>query len=103
MRLNPIKMILPLFLLAGGPIHATAADLEAGEQLHNENCVDCHGNKMGGIPSQMYTRDNRRIHDLSGLRQMVQFCETSLELQWFDEDVDNVAAYLNKHFYHLAK
>ncbi len=98
-----LMKLLPAMVLLCTSIPAFTADLQAGEELHNENCLDCHGSKMGGNPSLMYTRNDRRIHDLSGLHQMVQFCETSLGLQWFDEDVENVSAYLNKHFYHLTK
>ncbi|MCP4450195.1 MAG: cytochrome c, partial [Planctomycetes bacterium] len=35
----------------------------------------------------------------SGLTSQVQRCELSLGLKWFDEDVDDVAGYLNQQFY----
>jgi hypothetical protein len=37
----------------------------------------------------------------NGLDQQVQRCELSLGLKWFDDDIENVAAYLNQTYYHF--
>ncbi|MGB5179757.1 MAG: cytochrome c [Gammaproteobacteria bacterium] len=88
---KPLLIVISLCLaIASSPL--LAADIKNGRQLQQKNCMSCHDDSM-------YTRDNRRINDLSGLRTQVQRCESTLGLTWFDEEVDDVTAYLNKSFY----
>jgi mono/diheme cytochrome c family protein len=82
--------LLSLFVAATGQ----ASDPAKGETLVNENCVRCHG-------SEVYTRSDRRVTTLSGLNKQVQRCEQMLGLTWFDDDIDNVAGYLNQQYYHF--
>lgn len=63
--------------------------------LVESNCTKCHG-------SEVYTRDDRRVQSLSGLEGQVRRCETSLELQWLDEQVTAVTDLLNDRYYHFA-
>ncbi len=69
-----------------------AADIKHGKELQQKHCMSCHDDSM-------YTRENRFIKDAQGLRKQVQRCESTLGLTWFDQDVDDVTAYLNKQFY----
>ncbi|NNJ94441.1 MAG: cytochrome c [Halobacteria archaeon] len=71
---------------------ATAADTAHGMTLAQQHCTACHDNGV-------YTRENRRITTLDGLRTQVRRCELSLGLKWFDEDIDDVTVYLNESFY----
>lgn len=83
--------LLALVLAAGtSPVHA--ADSGHGKQLQQENCMSCHDDGM-------YTRENRKISTPGGLNNQVRRCESTLGLQWFDEDIDDVSAYLNDSFY----
>jgi len=66
--------------------------VERGKKLHNENCVRCHG-------SELYTRSNRRIRTYAGLSIHVQRCATNLNKQWFEDEVADVADYLDAEFY----
>ncbi|EGV31659.1 hypothetical protein ThidrDRAFT_1860 [Thiorhodococcus drewsii AZ1] len=68
---------------------------ESAETLYKNHCLGCHG-------SEVYTRTNHKITSFEGLKSQVQRCELGLGLQWFDEDVDQIASYLNQHFYHFA-
>jgi len=90
--MNKALLILVSLCLAGASHTLLAADLKNGKQLQQKNCMSCHDNGM-------YTRDERRVKNLSALRTQVQRCETTLGLTWFDEEVDDVTAYLNKSFY----
>ena len=85
------RKILGLMALLGVS-NAHSADLAKGEALVDENCVRCHG-------TDVYTREHRRITSLPGLHNQVQRCEQMLGLTWFDEDIDNVAGYLNQQYY----
>ena len=71
-----------------------AADIENGDDLHFENCTGCHDESV-------YTRQNRVVQSLPRLGAQVRFCRDSLELTWFDEEVDDVIGYLNKEYYHF--
>ena len=71
-----------------------AADIENGNDLHFENCTGCHD-------STAYTRDNRVVRSLTRLGAQVRFCKDSLELTWFDDEVEDVIGYLNKEYYHF--
>jgi hypothetical protein len=82
-------LIVGLALL-GGP--AISADAVHGRELQEANCMSCHDNGM-------YTRKDRKITSPDGLQKQVRRCELTLGLQWFDEDVNDVAAYLNQNFY----
>ncbi|MFZ5536102.1 cytochrome c [Thiofaba sp. EF100] len=69
-----------------------AADLALGKKLYSENCVKCHG-------AEKYSRPDRKVHSMSTLKTYVQGCATNLSLSWFEDEVDAVAAYMNKEFY----
>ncbi len=75
-------------------LSAQAIDIENGKTLHNENCLRCHNETQ-------YTRENRIVNSLDELSTRITQCELSAELAWFDEEIDDVTAYLNNTFYHF--
>lgn len=89
-----VHAIAGLAVLAGMPTIARATD--DAESLYQANCIRCHG-------SEIYTREDRKISSFEGLERQVQRCELSLGLQWFDENISDVAAYLNHHHYQFPR
>ncbi len=83
-------------LIAFASQGVTAADIEHGQQLYVEHCLRCHG-------SEVYTREDRRVQSLDGLRTQVAMCALQLDVAWFDEDVEDVVLYLNKLYYHFPE
>ena len=84
-------------LLAGAlcfVVAAQAADIENGDDLHFEHCTGCHD-------SGVYTRDDRKVRDLAQLGKQVRFCKNTLGVAWFDDEVDDVIAYLNASYYNF--
>ena len=75
---------------------AGAADLKAGAKLHQDKCMQCHD-------SGVYTREQRRVTSLQGLREQVKRCELSLGLTWFDDQIEDVVQYLNDSYYNFAE
>jgi len=71
---------------------AQAGDAGKGQQLVEANCLRCHG-------SEVYTRPDRKVSSMAGLKKQVQRCELMLGLTWFDEDIGNAATYLNQAYY----
>jgi mono/diheme cytochrome c family protein len=93
--INPKKIVLVNFitlLLFSLPVQAV--DIENGKALHNENCMRCHNESQ-------YTRENRIVNSFDELRTRISQCEIMAELAWFDEEIDDVTAYLNNAFYHF--
>jgi hypothetical protein len=88
---KPLLILITLALLGTGNT-LLAADVKNGKQLQQKNCMSCHDDSM-------YTRDELRVKSLASLRTQVQRCESTLGLTWFDEETDDVTAYLNKSFY----
>jgi hypothetical protein len=75
------------------------ADLHAGEKLIAENqCNECHIRRVGGDGSAIY-KPKGRINSAGALRGMVEYCNTELNLGFFPEDTNAVAAVLNKRHY----
>ena len=89
--MNKLLIIIFVCLLS---VNSFAFDVENGKALHEENCTRCHD-------STRYTRADRKIQNYEKLRARVSQCELMLELAWFDEEVDDVTAYLNNQFYHF--
>ena len=75
------------------------ADYKLGEKLIAESkCVACHVSKVGGDGSAIY-KPQGRINTAAFLRGMVEQCNTELNLGMFPEDVNSVAAVLNRDHY----
>ncbi len=89
---NGLLSLITLTLLN---LPAQAFDIENGKALHNGNCLRCHDESK-------YMRENSKIKDYQQLRTRVRQCELMAELAWFDEEIDDVTAYLNHAFYHFS-
>lgn len=91
--MNRLRLLLTAACIAtAAPLHvAQGAD---GAALHRQYCTSCHDDSM-------YTRKNRRVNSMDGLISQVGRCDAALGLKWFDDQIDAVAAYLNKNYYHF--
>ena len=69
-----------------------AADLKEGQSLYEKDCTKCHD-------SSVFTREERKINDADSLKAQVKNCVSATGASWFEEDEDNVTAYLTKSFY----
>ena len=84
---------LQMVLLSVLPLPAaTAFDIENGDDLHFEHCTGCHDETV-------YTREKRNVGSKERLVQQVRFCKDTIGFAWFDEDVDDVAAFLDRNYY----
>ena len=99
------KWILILGLLGMSGVQAQQhplfkdADMQLGEKLIAENkCNECHIRRVGGDGSSIY-KPKGRINTAGALRGMVEYCNTELNIGFFPEDTNAVAAVLNKQHY----
>ena len=100
-------------ILAGIALSALAAPAPAaeplkgnpktGEKLMSEaKCNSaCHASLVGGDGTSLYTRPSRKVKTPQQLLTQVRFCNTQLGTNWFPEDEEHVAAYLNERYYKL--
>lgn len=94
-----LALLVPALSVWAQPAIFKNADLKLGEKLISENrCVQCHSQKVGGDGSAIY-RPQGRINTPGFLRGMVEQCNTELNFGFFPEEVDAVAAVLNRDHY----
>ena len=96
-------LVVSLSLLAAAanaqPAIFKDADLKLGQKLIAENkCVECHASKVPGDGSAIY-KPKGRINTAGLLRGMVEQCNTELNMGMFPEEVNAVAAVLNRDHY----
>jgi hypothetical protein len=100
-----MKRILLAVALAGALGAAHAVPFEkgnpaAGQKLFEEaKCNGCHAKMMGGDGNRLFTRPDRKVTDAKSLASRIRACATQLNVQWFPEDEEHVAAWLNSRFY----
>ncbi len=87
-----LNILLLASIASFGSTIVQAVDLKAGQSLHDANCQKCHD-------SSVYSRADRKVTSLDGLRKQVKRCELSLGLTWFDEQTEDVVQYLNSSYY----
>ena len=89
-------MLAPAALAAPFP----KADPAAGAKLFDEaRCGACHAQRFGGDGSGIFTRPDHKVKSASALLTQVHVCTTQLNVQWFPDEEEHVAAYLNRQYY----
>ena len=85
-----IFLCLPLFITP--LLSVQAEDVTRGKELHQENCIKCH-------KVDIYERPERTVKTMKHLRSQVLFCTVSNDIEWFDEEIDDVTSYLDTFYY----
>ncbi|GEM_PF-227663 len=94
-----LLLLIPIFTMLSH--NSIAANPAHGKDLHDANCQSCHASLMSGNANQIYTRSNRRVTTISGLKNQVTRCKTTVGVAWPDDQVEDVVEYLNNTFYQL--
>jgi len=91
-----MRSIITLFVLvASGVVASAHAEDDFNAQTFVQTqCSSCHD-------ARVYTRPNRRITDIVGLKAQVRRCASQVETAVFDEDLELVVTYLNQTHYHF--
>ena len=92
-----------IFLSLSATAHAAPfakGDVAAGEKsFEKHDCKSCHVRMQGGDGSAIFTRANRKIKTPSSLATQIQHCSNNLGLMLFEDEEENLAAYLNTKYY----
>ncbi len=70
------------------------ADAARGALLYDNHCIACHS-------TQMHWRDQRLAKDWTSLRALVRRWQGAAQLNWSDEELEDVTRHLNERFYHF--
>ena len=107
------KAILPALLLAGlsaSPTRAAdmfaGANAEVGYRLLADNGCNgsCHQSYTeDNNPLTLYTRSASKVTTASGLLAQVERCIIRLNASIFPDDVKDIAASLNRDYYHFSE
>lgn len=98
--LTAILLMAPA-VRAAPPAPFEHGDPAAGKTIVERDCVACHARKFDGDGDKMYLRSERRVQTPQQLLAQVSYCNTQLGTQYFPEDEEHVAAYLNARYYHF--
>ena len=89
------RLLIALCLLCGvlDLAHAGAEYNQArGQLLYSTHCLTCH-------TSQVHWREQKKVTDWSSLVTQVRHWQAIAGLGWSDEEINDVAHYLNVMFY----
>lgn len=84
-----------LLALAGASSAQQLPAPERGALLYENHCGQCHS-------EQMHWRDKRIVTDWASLKVLVRRWQGVAQLNWGDDEVEDVARYLNARFYRFA-
>lgn len=101
MRVSALFLAL---LLAAAPAFANPfpkGDAKIGKTLHDKSCVSCHVSMVGGDGSALYSRLERKVKTPQQLQARIRACNANAGANWFPEEENHVAAYLNQQYYHF--
>jgi mono/diheme cytochrome c family protein len=89
-----LAALLCVPLAAQGQVQSQSPGQSRGELLYRTHCAECHSSKM-------HWREKKLVNDWPSLLAQVRFWQTQASLSWTDDDVTQVAAYLNATYYRL--
>ncbi|MEA3273934.1 MAG: hypothetical protein U9Q81_01255 [Pseudomonadota bacterium] len=90
----PLRHALLLMLTAVALAPAHGANTLRGRLLYDNFCHHCH------MP-EIHYRVNSRVDSRAELRRMVAVWQEEMKLGWDDQDVRDVASYLDHVYYRL--
>ena len=75
-------------------------DVSAGKKSYDQhNCSSCHIKMFGGDGSKIFTRPSHKIKSAASLATQINTCSVNLGLMLFEDEEENLAAYLNQNYY----
>jgi len=92
------SILAMLLVLSGNLAQADALpmrDATRGELLYSTHCITCHS-------AQVHWREKKLVTDWTSLQSQVRRWQGVSELGWNNEDIVEVARYLNALHYHYS-
>ena len=89
-------LVIALVGLAGPVLARTKTDALRGELLYSTHCIGCHN-------AQLHWRDRKAANNWASLKAEVERWQRTSGLDWREEDVADVARYLNTLYYRFPE
>ena len=93
-RTSAIALLAALLALSGTAKAQSTPEPTRGELLYTTHCVACHN-------ARVHWRDQRLAKDWKTLRAQVRRWQGIQKLRWTEEDISEVARYLNTFYYNF--
>ena len=88
-----INKATPITIKSAPVSKEAAGDAANGKKLFTASkCNQCHG-------TEVFTKKDRKVKDLKTLEVQVRRCDSNLDTNWFDDEIIDVTAHLNKEYY----
>lgn len=93
---NRLMIIIASLLLTTNVF--AKGDAEKGKTTFTASeCMKCHQS------DELFTRTDRKVTSLSALNTQVRQCDAQLSTNLFDDEIEDVVAYLNNAYYQLSE
>ncbi|MES2241914.1 MAG: hypothetical protein V4639_03490 [Pseudomonadota bacterium] len=89
-------VVLVLFALVGLAFARAETGALRGELLYSTHCIGCHN-------AQLHWRDKKAARNWASLKAEVERWQKTSGLGWREEDVTDVARYLNALYYRFPE
>lgn len=76
---------------------------QKGRVLHDKLCISCHVGMFAGDGSGIYTRIDRKVNSLQGLRGQIGNCNHNLGLKLTEQQLTTILDYLSQTYYKFDK
>ena len=90
-----MRFLFTAALVVGSAV-AQAQPASRGQLLYDNHCIACH-------TTQMHWRDKKLVTDWASLKVQVRRWQGTAQLNWTEDDIDDVARFLNDAFYKLPQ
>lgn len=102
-RLLSILFATAVFSAAVGaqpqPKPFASGNPKIGKTMSDKDCVGCHQRQFDGDAAKIYLRSDRKVHTPAQLMAQIGRCNSQLGTNYFPEEEEHVAAYLNLQYY----
>ena len=92
---NKRVLVIAMSVLLAGSGSGFAETFDRGQALYENHCMSCHEDGV-------HTRDTRRATSIAELRKWVATWIFHASLGWSSEEIDDVADYMNRRYYHFT-
>lgn len=99
MRMLALSLTLLLTALPALANPFPKGDARIGKTLHDKSCLSCHVSMVGGDGSAIYSRLERKVKTPQQLQARIRTCNTNAGANWFPDEENHVATYLNQQYY----
>lgn len=91
-----LPMVLALTCTVVQAQTAPGAPTTRAQMLYDTHCIACH-------TAQVHWRDKKQVTDWASLKALVRTWQATAGQFWNEDDIVQVARYLNDAYYHFAQ